>query len=431
MFTAIGLRIVFYCLCGLIIALTVAIIVRRRLRARRLLQQPLAVVADAASVRQQFSATVDSDASSVDHDDVNLEVPNASEQPPQVDLVPSVVTAQSSKSGKPGDPSQSVGATSWQDRVLFASPAQSDWLGSTAIPKLEPHEVPGADTSDYVFGPMTPTLAAFFPETDDARRTSVRELKQSGDYAPHARENLAATRFVCMFGALLFGGVCVVFAPSALELPLMIGMAVLVSLGWALPALFVKSKAESRRVEIERAIPDMMDVLNMCVSQGLTVPDALHRVARDLKPVYPALAQELAIVVDQAKIGTFHEALQNFAERFDLPQVQSFVSLMTQTGRLGTSVSEALSEYADTMRESLRQRADERANQASFALLFPTVLCLMPAVFLFLMGPAVIELSKFNQAGGLSGLAEGRNAARNLNRQQQRGNPTVRGTNGT
>ncbi|MBC7817761.1 MAG: type II secretion system F family protein [Planctomycetaceae bacterium] len=311
--------------------------------------------------------------------------------------------------------------------MLFASQSPHGWLRNTAIPKLEPHDVPSVDSSDYAFGPMTPTLAAFFPETDDARRAAVRELQQSGDYAPHARENLAATRFVFMFGALLFGGVCVVFAPPALELPLLIGMAVLTALGWALLALIVKSKAESRRTEVERAIPDLMDVLNMCVGQGLTVPDALLRVARDLKPVHPALAQEMSIVVDQAKVGTLHESLQNFAERFDLPQVQSFVSLMTQTERLGTSVSEALTEYADNMRENLRQRADERANQASFSLLFPTVLCLMPAVFLFLMGPALIELSKFNSAGGLSALSEGRNAARNLNRQQSRGNPGVRG----
>lgn len=388
MFTAIGLRIAFYGLCGLVIALTTTVIVRRRLRAKRLKQQPSAVCANEIS-RSAFRLI----------------------------------------DGSPRDPSPTSDANSWHDRKLFASQTPRGWLRDAAIPKLEPHDIPSVDSSDYAFGPATPTLAAFFPETDEARRKLVQELKQSGDYAPHARENLAATRFVFMFGALLFGGLCVVFAPSALELPLLIGTLVLTGLGWALPALFVKSKAESRRTEIERSIPDMMDVLNMCVSQGLTIPDALHRVARDLKPVYPVLAQEMAIVVDQAKIGTLHEALQNFAERFNLPKVQSFVSLLTQTEHLGTSVSEALTEYADNMRESLRQRADERANQASFSLLFPSVLCLMPAVFLFLMGPAVIELSKFHQAGGLGALSEGRNTARTLNRQPLRGNPDASGSN--
>ena len=172
-------------------------------------------------------------------------------------------------------------------------------------------------------------------------------------------------------------------------------------------------------------MPDLLDMLNMCVSQGLTVPDSLNRISADLKPVYPSLAQELSIVVDQAKVGTLSESLQNFAERIDLPQVDSFTSLLIQTERMGTSVSDALTDYSDTMRESLRQRADERANQASFSLLFPTVLFLMPAVFMFLMGPAVIELTKFTNAGGLGALSEGRQATQRANRTQQRVTPRL------
>jgi tight adherence protein C len=321
-------------------------------------------------------------------------------------------------------PSQSAGttgsSTTWQEQRLFAPQAHTRWRVSGAIPRVEPHEVPTVDTSDYVFGSATPVLASFLPETDEGRRALARELRQAGDYSPHARENLAATRFLLMIGSLLFGGVCVLLAPPAAERILLVGTLVLTALGWALPSLLVKSRAKSRRTEVERAVPDMMDMLNMCVSQGLTVPDSLERIAADLKSVYPALAQELAIAVDQAKVGTLTEALHNLAERIDLPQVDSFTSLLTQTERMGTSVSDALSDYSNTMRESLRQRADERANQASFSLLFPTVLCLMPAVFLFLMGPAVIELSKFTNAGGLGALSEERATLRNVNRVQLR-----------
>ncbi|REJ71050.1 MAG: hypothetical protein DWQ29_24325, partial [Planctomycetota bacterium] len=78
----------------------------------------------------------------------------------------------------------------------------------------------------------------------------------------------------------------------------------------------------------------------------------------------------------------------------------SLTSLLLQTERMGTSMSEALTEYSDNMRETLRQQADQQANTASFKLLFPTVLCLMPAVFMILLGPAVIEMSDFFQGGG-------------------------------
>lgn len=154
-------------------------------------------------------------------------------------------------------------------------------------------------------------------------------------------------------------------------------------------------------------MPDMLDMLNMCVSQGLTIPSSMKRIANDLKPVYPALAMELSIVQRQAEIGNLRIALDNFADRVSVPEVDSFVSLMTQSERMGTSVSDALTEYANTMRESLRQRTDEKANKAAFKLMFPTVLFMMPAVFMFLMGPAILELQDFFDQGGVNNLSEG------------------------
>ena len=85
---------------------------------------------------------------------------------------------------------------------------------------------------------------------------------------------------------------------------------------------------------------------------------------------------------------------------------------------MGTSISEALTTYSDTMRESLRQRADEKGNRATFRLLFPTVLCLMPAVYLFLLGPAMIAMSDFFYSGGTDSLNTGSSAIRRLNSQR-------------
>lgn len=415
------LQVAFFSLCAVIITLALSRIIRRKRRERLLAQRPHEELNQLDRLQRELQ-----DAERTRAVSVTPAAPQSSILKPEITApVPPLPTTTIERTvdahGMPAYRQSESAGTTWQDRTLFGAQTQSGWRGSPAIPRVEPHEVPTVDTSDFVFGPVTPILASFLPETDNAKRTLVRELNQAGDYAPHARENLAATRFLFMIGSLLLGGVCVLLAPPALERILLIGTMAMTALGWALPSLMVKSRATSRRSEVERAIPDMMDMLNMCVCQGLTVPDSLTRIARDLKPVYPALAQELSIAVDQAKVGTLNEALQNFANRIDLPQVDSFSSLITQTERMGTSVSEALTDYSDTMRESLRQRADERANQASFSLLFPTVLCLMPAVFMFLMGPAVIELSKFTNAGGLGGLNEQRAALRGVNRQPVRG----------
>ena len=439
MITTTGFLIAFYSLCGVIIALALTQYFRRRRREKLLSQRPHEEVARLDRLQLELTEAERRHAERLQNAaNVSVDPPHLSIVKPQAaaSMMPSTAssavamthTSSSQATTGSSEPagrvrsyqSQENGTTTWQDRTLFSASTQSGWRGSAAIPRLEPQDFPSVDKSDYIFGSSTPVLASFLPETDASRRSLSRELRQAGDYAPHALENLAATRFALMIGALFGGGLLVAVLPRVIERPLLLGTLVLAALGWSIPALIVRSRAKTRRTEIELAIPDMMDMLNMCVSQGLTVPDSIARVARDLKPVYPALAQELSIVVDQTKVGTLNEALTNFAQRIDIPQVDSFVSLITQTERMGTSVSDALTDYSDTMRESLRQRADERANQASFSLLFPTVFCLMPAVFMFLMGPAIIEMAKFTDAGGLQGLNDGRQALRVLNQQQIR-----------
>ncbi len=286
------------------------------------------------------------------------------------------------------------------------------------LPDLEPHDVPGVDESDLIFGPLTRVLAALLPESPARLREQKKELAQAGYYQPHALINFAAVRYVLMMTGLILGGVALILAPPRLELPAMILVLVLPLLGWAVPRLIVRSRAADRLAEIERGLPDMLDMLNMCVSQGLTIGKAVERVARDLRGVYPALAQELAIVTQQAKVGTLDQALDNFAKRIDLPEVHSFTSLIAQTERMGTSIAGALIEYSDTMREALRQRADEKANQAAFKMLFPTVLCLMPAIYIFLLGPALIELSEFFTSGGAQAVQSGASAVERITTQR-------------
>jgi len=206
----------------------------------------------------------------------------------------------------------------------------------------EPEELPIND-DDLVFGDATPALAQMLPET--------------------------ASRKAAVIAAPL--------------------------VGWAIPPLLVSSKATERRGDIERGLPDALDMLNMGVSQGLTVQSSLKRIGPEIEPAHPALAQELKIVNQQAHVGSLNQALSNFAKRMDSPEVSSFTSLLIQSESTGTSISRALSDYSDSMRSTIRERADSRANAASFKLLFPTVLCLMPSVFMFLLGPAVVSLSDF------------------------------------
>ena len=283
------------------------------------------------------------------------------------------------------------------------------------LPFIRPSDVPSVRTDDYAFGGITPALASMLPDSDQRQDEARKELTTAGFYQPHAFENLAATRYLAMMAGLVIGGVALIMVPQRLEWLAVISIIALPLLGWALPRLYVRGQAGERRRQIEQGMPDLLDMLNMCVSQGLTITDSLRRILRDLRGPYPALAQELRIVTEQASLAGLPTALNNFSKRIDIPEVHSFTSLLNQTERMGTSITDALTSYSDTMRESLRQRTDEKGNRATFRLLFPTVFCLMPAVYLFLLGPAIVELSKFFYEGGRASLDQGSGAIQRLN----------------
>lgn len=310
-------------------------------------------------------------------------------------------------------------SSTWENRRLLDQHGNQAGKSQTAMPRVLAADVPGTDDSDRTFGStLNPALAALLPDTEVRREAVRKELLAAGYNSPHALENLSATRYaLMMLSILVFGGLLLI-VPPRLEPWVIAGLVAGPIMGWALPTLQIRRKAADRLREISRAMPDLLDMLNMCVSQGLTVPDALKRILRDFRGIYPALSQELNIVTEQAQINDMPTALLAFSRRIDLPEVHSFTSLLIQTERMGTSISQALTTYSDTMRESLKQRADEKGNRATFRLLFPTVLCLMPAVYLFLLGPAVNELSKFFNAGGRDSLDSGSSAIQRLNAQR-------------
>ena len=278
---------------------------------------------------------------------------------------------------------------------LFQGVGRQSSSNPYQLPALEAEDTPLVSGDDYVFGGATPLLAALLPQTDERKVEVKRELRNAGYYQPHAAQNLSAVRYVAIILPLIFFGLLLLIVPKPLERFVLMGLIGGPLLGWAIPRVYIKGKAADRISQIERAMPDMLDMLNMCVSQGMTVQTALTRVSHDLKDVHPELHRDLQIVTEQAQIGSLPHALENFSRRVDTPEVHSFTSLIIQTERMGTSVSAALADYSDNMRQSLKQRADEKGNRAAFKLLFPTVVCLMPAVYMILLGPSALSLSNF------------------------------------
>ena len=259
-----------------------------------------------------------------------------------------------------------------------------------------------------VFGPVTETLAALTPQFPTAAARLAQDLKRAGYYKPKARLEYLAMRNAVLLAWLLLTGLAAMAAAEAESVPfsrvLLGGLAIGVLI-FTLPRLAIQRLAHGRVRRIERALPDALDIMTMCLTGGLPLHDTLQRVRQEIGTVHRDLAHEFDIMGRQAEAGTLEQALDEFAKRINVPIVNSLTALVSQADQLGTNVVTALGDYADSIRRSHRQRAEERGNKTTVKILFPIALCLAPPVYVVLLGPALLQMRDFvlkeNSLGGV------------------------------
>ncbi len=180
-------------------------------------------------------------------------------------------------------------------------------------------------------------------------------------------------------------------------------LVVLAALGYYLPNVLLALAIRSRQRELREALPDAVDLMTVCVEAGLALDAALTRAGEEMNLRSPALADELNLVTLELRVGLTREgALHNLALRTGVDDITTFVTMLLQSERFGTSVADSLRILSETMRDHRRQRAEERAAQIPVKLLFPLIFFIFPALFLVLIGPAVIGISRtlFPAMGG-------------------------------
>jgi tight adherence protein C len=163
--------------------------------------------------------------------------------------------------------------------------------------------------------------------------------------------------------------------------------------GYVLPDLWLTRKTKARAKAIENGLPDALDLIIVCIEAGSSLDQAIVKASDELEITHLPLAQEMRMITTEIRAGKPRlEAFTNFALRTKVPDVRSLVTMLTQTDRFGTSVSQALRIHAETSRTKRRQRAEERAAKIGVKLVFPLVLCIFPAVYVVCIGPAVIAI---------------------------------------
>jgi tight adherence protein C len=134
-------------------------------------------------------------------------------------------------------------------------------------------------------------------------------------------------------------------------------------------------------------------MLVLCVEGGLSLTGAMQRVTSELNSAHPLLGAEMDLVQREMMLGvSVGEGLQKMAARTDLEELRNLASIIVQSERFGTSVVKALRVHADTLRQQRQQRAEELAQKAAVKILFPTLLCIFPSIFIVILGPAAFQL---------------------------------------
>jgi len=173
------------------------------------------------------------------------------------------------------------------------------------------------------------------------------------------------------------------------------------AIGYLLPGLVLGRLTERRKRELRDGLPDALDLFIVCVEAGSSLDQAIVKASDELGLTYPSLAYELRLITTEIRAGKPRlEAFKNFAARTLVDDVQSLVALLVQTDKFGTSIAQALRIHAETSRVKRRQNAEERAGKIGVKLVFPLVLFLFPALYIVILGPAVISFVRvFSQVG--------------------------------
>ncbi len=164
-------------------------------------------------------------------------------------------------------------------------------------------------------------------------------------------------------------------------------------LGMVLPSLFITAKADRRSEAIRNGFPDSLDLILICVEAGLGLEAALDRVGREMIDSHPLVARLLSTATLQLRAGAPREvAIRAMGEQSCVDEVRSFATLLIQSDRLGTSISQTLRVYASEMREKRQMRAEEKAHRLPVVISIPLVICMLPTMIGVLMLPGMVRV---------------------------------------
>lgn len=236
--------------------------------------------------------------------------------------------------------------------------------------------------------------ARLIPNNEEERTRLQSRLMQAGIYSPHALSVLMTVRVVGMILPPAIGLCLGLFEIYPLERAVAIG-ALVGGSTILFSNIWLSHRKAKRHHTLTRSLPDFLDLTSACLESGLSLDAALQRVTEELQLAHPILAAEMNVVQREIQFGgTPESALRHLADRSGLESIGVLSSLVQQARRYGTGIAKALAVHADMVRSQREQFAEEMAQKAAVKILFPTLLFILPAIFVVVAGPAAIQLGE-------------------------------------
>lgn len=231
----------------------------------------------------------------------------------------------------------------------------------------------------------------------DTNDESLRQRLIAAGYESTAAPRVyTLVRLLLVIGLpILVGGLYYLTGASPSLTKLYFSIIIAATMGLYLPSLFLRAKADRRQQELVNGFPDALDLMLVCVEAGLGLEAAFSRVGMEIATSHPRLAEQFGAVVLELRAGRSHEdALRRMADRAGADEIRAFATLLIQSTKLGSSISQTLRVYAAEMRERRRLRAEEKAHRLPVLISIPLVACMLPVMIGVLMLPAAIRVMR-------------------------------------
>jgi tight adherence protein C len=204
-------------------------------------------------------------------------------------------------------------------------------------------------------------------------------------------DRVLVAKVACLSGGVLLGLLFLGLFSFAWPLRVL-GFLAIGLLGYWLPNIVLTNSVQRRQSEIRSALADSIDLLTICVEAGLGFDAALAHVSKNTDG---PLADEFYRTLQEVQLGrSRNEAMRNLAARSNVPELRAFVLAMVQADVFGVSVANVLRIQAKDMRVKRRQLAEERAMKVPIKVLFPVLFCIFPALFVVILGPAIMRIAE-------------------------------------